>query len=73
MSSLVPSFSLSRLQLIFGLSWHWVNRPSYQLKVRHQFEVGGFDVSAKSEAMRPPIPIESGHRFRGNAATLLKG
>jgi hypothetical protein len=26
-----------------------------------------------SDGKRPPIPIESGHRFRGNAATLLKG
>ena len=44
MSSLVPPFSLSRLGPVFGLSWHWINRPSYQLKVRHQFEIGGFDV-----------------------------
>jgi hypothetical protein len=31
------------------------------------------NAATDSDGMRPPIPIESGHRFRGNAATLLKG
>ena len=44
MGSLVPSFSLSRLRAVFGLSWNWTNRPAYQIKIRHQFELGGFDV-----------------------------
>src|SRR5262249_47082290 len=44
MASIVPSISLSRLRPIFNASWHWINRPSYQVKVRHQFELGGFEV-----------------------------
>jgi len=44
MGSLVPSLSLSRLRGVFGASWHWLNRPAYQIKIRHQFELGGFDV-----------------------------
>jgi crotonobetainyl-CoA:carnitine CoA-transferase CaiB-like acyl-CoA transferase len=31
------------------------------------------NAATDSDGKRPPIPIESGHRFRGNAATLLKG
>jgi hypothetical protein len=46
MDSLVPSLSLSRLQAAFGASWHWTNRPAYQIKIRHWFELGGFDVKA---------------------------
>jgi hypothetical protein len=46
MGSLVPSLSLSRLRTAFGASWHWSNRPAYQFKIRHQFELGGFDVKA---------------------------
>jgi hypothetical protein len=32
--------------MAFGVSWHWSNRPAYQFKIRHQFELGGFDVTA---------------------------
>ena len=46
MGSLVPSLPLSRLRAAFGASWHWSNRPAYQFKIRHQFELGGFDVTA---------------------------
>jgi hypothetical protein len=46
MGSLVPSLSLSRLRGAFSASWNWTNRPAYQVKVRHQFELGGFDVKA---------------------------
>ena len=46
MGSLVPSLSLSRLRAAFSTSWHWSNRPAYQFKIRHQFELGGFDVRA---------------------------
>src|SRR5882672_9323133 len=46
MGSLVPSFSLSRLRAAFSVSWNWSNRPAYQFKIRHQFELGGFDVKA---------------------------
>ena len=46
MGSLVSSFSLSRLRAVFGASWNWTNRPAYQIKIRHQFELGGFDVEA---------------------------
>ena len=42
MGSLVPSLSLSHLRA----SWNWSNRPAYQFKIRHQFELGGFDVKA---------------------------
>jgi ATP-dependent DNA ligase len=31
------------------------------------------NAATDSDGKRPPIPIESGHRFRSNAATLLKG
>jgi hypothetical protein len=31
------------------------------------------NAATDSDGKRPPNPIESGHRFRGNAATLLKG
>jgi hypothetical protein len=58
MSSLVPSFSLSRLRPIFGLSWHWINRPSYQLKVRHQFEIGGFEVKDGPTIGLDPMGLE---------------
>jgi hypothetical protein len=56
--SIVPSFSLSRLRPIFGLSWQWINRPSYQLKVRHQFEIGGFEVNAGPSVELDPIGLE---------------
>ena len=46
MTSSVPSFSLSRLRAAFSASWNWSNRPAYQFKIRHQFELGGFDVKA---------------------------
>src|SRR6266851_5234526 len=46
MGSLVPSFSLSGLRAAFSASWNWSNRPAYQFKIRHQFELGGFDVKA---------------------------
>jgi hypothetical protein len=46
MGSLVPSFPLSRLRAAFSASWNWSNRPAYQFKIRHQFELGGFDVKA---------------------------
>ena len=58
MSSLVPSFSLSRLRPIFGLSWHWINRPSYQIKVRHQFEIGGFEVKDGPSIELDPMGLE---------------
>jgi hypothetical protein len=46
MGSLVPSISLSRLRAAFSASWNWSNRPAYQFKIRHQLELGGFDVKA---------------------------
>jgi hypothetical protein len=58
MSSLVPSFSLSRLRPIFDLSWHWINRPGYQLKVRHQFEIGGFEVKHGPSIELDPMGLE---------------
>jgi hypothetical protein len=46
MSSLLPSLSLGRLRTAFSASWNWSNRPAYHFKIRHQFELGGFDVKA---------------------------
>jgi hypothetical protein len=34
------------LRVAFSKAWHWGNRPAYQFKVRHHFELGGFDVKA---------------------------
>ena len=51
MGSLVPSLSLSRLRAVFGASWNWANRPAYQIKIRHQFELGGFDVKVSDTAI----------------------
>jgi hypothetical protein len=56
--SIVPSFSLSRLRPIFGLSWHWINRPSYHVKVRHQFELGGFEVKDGPSIELDPMGLE---------------
>jgi hypothetical protein len=50
MGSLVPSLSLSRLRAVFGASWNWTNRPAYQIKIRHQFELGSFDVAHWDES-----------------------
>jgi hypothetical protein len=58
MASIVPSFSLSRLQPIFNASWHWINRPSYQIKLRHQFEMGGFEVKDGPSIGLDPIGLE---------------
>jgi hypothetical protein len=58
MGSLAPSFSLSRLQAAFGVSWNWTNRPAYQFKIRHQFELGGFDVKAGAGIDLDPMGLE---------------
>jgi hypothetical protein len=58
MASSVPSFSLSRLRPIFNASWHWINRPSYRVKVRHQFELGGFDVAGGPSIELDPMGLE---------------
>jgi hypothetical protein len=58
MVSSVPSFSLSRLRPIFNASWHWINRPSYQVKVRNQFEVGGFEVKNGPSIELDPMGLE---------------
>jgi hypothetical protein len=58
MGSLVPSFSLSRLRAVFGASWNWTNRPAYQIKIRHQFELGGFDVEAGPSIDLDPMGLE---------------
>jgi hypothetical protein len=58
MGSLVPSFSLSRLLAVFGASWNWTNRPAYQIKIRHQFELGGFDVEAGRSIDLDPMGLE---------------
>jgi hypothetical protein len=57
MGSLVPSLPLSRLRTAFGASWHWSNRPAYQFKIRHQFELGGFDVAAGPGIDLDPIGL----------------
>jgi hypothetical protein len=58
MGSLVPSVSLSRLRTAFSLSWHWTNRPAYQFKIRHQFELGGFDVKTGPGIDLDPMGLE---------------
>jgi hypothetical protein len=58
MDSLVPALSLSRLRAVFGASWNWANRPAYQIKIRHQFEVGGFDVKAGPGIDLDPMGLE---------------
>ena len=58
MGSLVPAVSLSRLRTAFSLSWHWTNRPAYQFKVRHQFELGGFDVKTGPGIDLDPMGLE---------------
>ena len=58
MASIVPSFSLSRLRPIFNASWHWINRPSYQVRVRHQFELGGFDLKEGPSIELDPMGLE---------------
>jgi hypothetical protein len=58
MSSIVPSFSLSRLRPTFGLAWHWINRPSYHVKVRHQFELGGFEVEDAPSIDLDPMGLQ---------------
>jgi hypothetical protein len=58
MGSLVPSFPLSRLRAAFSASWNWSNRPAYQFKIRHQFELGGFDVKAGPGIDLDPMGLE---------------
>jgi hypothetical protein len=58
MGSRVPSLSLSRLRVVFGASWNWANRPAYQIKIRHQFELGGFDVKAGPGIDLDPMGLE---------------
>jgi hypothetical protein len=58
MSSTVPSFSLSRLRPTFGLAWHWINRPSYHVKVRHQFDLGGFEVNDAPSIDLDPMGLQ---------------
>ena len=58
MNSLVPSITLSHLRAVFGASWNWINRPAYQIKIRHQFELGGFDVKAGPGIDLDPMGLE---------------
>jgi hypothetical protein len=58
MGSLVPSLSLSRLRAVFRASWNWTNRPAYQIKIRHQFELGGFGVEAGPGIDLDPMGLE---------------
>jgi len=58
MGSLVPSVSLSRLRAAFSVSWNWSNRPAYQFKIRHQFELGGFDVRVGRSIDLDPMGLE---------------
>jgi hypothetical protein len=58
MGSLVPSFPLSRLRAAFSASWNWSNRPAYQFKIRHQFELGGFEVKAGPGVDLDPMGLE---------------
>lgn len=48
---------------LFDASWSWknrhlVDRPSYQIKIRHQFELGGFDVKAGIGIDLDPMGLE---------------
>jgi hypothetical protein len=58
MGSSVPSFSLNRLRAAFSASRNWSNRPAYQFKIRHQFELGGFDVKAGPGIDLHPMGLE---------------
>jgi hypothetical protein len=58
MGSSVPSISLSRLRAAFSGSWNWSNRPAHQFKVRHQFELGGFDVQARPGINLDPMGLD---------------
>jgi hypothetical protein len=58
MNSLVPSITLSHLRAVFSASWNWINRPAYQIKIRHQFELGGFDVKAGPGVDLDPMGLE---------------
>ena len=58
MNSLVPSITLSHLRAVFSASWNWINRPAYQIKIRHQFELGGFDVKAGPGIDLDPMGLE---------------
>jgi hypothetical protein len=57
-ASSVPSFSLSRLRAAFSPSWNVSNRPGYHVKIRHQFELGGFDVNAGPGIDLDPMGLE---------------
>jgi hypothetical protein len=52
------SRTLSRLRAVFGASWNLTNRPAYQIKIRHQFELGGFDVKAGPGIDLDPMGLE---------------
>ena len=58
MGSSVPSIALSRLRAAFSASWNWSNRPAYQFKIRHQFELGGFEVKAGPYIDLDPMGLE---------------
>src|ERR1700738_1383982 len=53
-------------------------RNSFGMEISTKpLDSGSFDTilmgSAESEAKRPPIPTEGGHRFRSNAASQSEG
>jgi hypothetical protein len=53
-------------------SWNWSNRPAYQFKIRHQFELGGFDVKAGPGIdLHPMRTIELSSRATGIEYRML--
>jgi hypothetical protein len=46
------------LRAAFSASWNSSNRPAYQFKIRHQFELGGFDVKAGPGVDLDPMGLE---------------
>jgi hypothetical protein len=42
----------------FGLCWLWINRPSYQIEIRHQFEIAGFKVENQPSIGLDPMGLE---------------
>jgi hypothetical protein len=52
------SLSLSLLRAAFSATWDACERPAYQIKVRHQFDLGGFEVKPGISIDLDPLGLE---------------
>lgn len=52
------SASLSRLQAAFSVTWDVSERPAYSIHVRHEFELGGFEITQAPSIQLDEVGLE---------------